>query len=231
MAAKLASTKDIRALFHHKPDISRAQIDALFEKHDSSVSRSITCLESNCTNQVFMIETHSHGDVILKIQFRRVHGFSLKTEFIATKALRGAAGVPVSESLVYDGDGEPLGFECLLIPREPGESGISCYLAASRAQRLQLGALLGQTVAHVHSQQCPDELLSQTQRDLTSWEETIREALLGEEEFGFFRSGNFAGTFREAISCYGFIAQNQGTWRKRPPMGRSRTAQRARRER
>ena len=182
MAAKLASTKDIRALFHHKPDISRAQIDALFAKHDFSLSRSITHLESNCTNQVFMVETHSHGDVVLKIQFRRVRGWSLKTEFIATKAFRGAADVPVSESLVYDGDEEPLGFECLLIPREPGESGLSYYLAASRAQRLQLGSLLGQTVAHVHSQQCPDELQSQTQRDLTSWEETIREALLGEEE-------------------------------------------------
>ena len=78
MVAQLASQKDIHALFHHKPDISRAQIDALFEKHDFSVSRSITRLGSNCTNHVFMVETHAHGDVILKIQFRRVHGLSLK---------------------------------------------------------------------------------------------------------------------------------------------------------
>ena len=182
MVAQLASQKDIHALFHHKPDISRAQIDALFEKHDFSVSRSITRLGSNCTNHVFMVETHAHGDVILKIQFRRVHGLSLKTEFIVAKAFQGASGIPVSESLVYDDDGEPLGSECLLIPREPGESGLSYYLTASRAQRLQLGSLLGQTVAHVHSQQCPDELQSQTQMDLTSWEETIWEALLGEEE-------------------------------------------------
>ena len=141
MVAKLASGKDIRAL-HHKPDISRAQIDALFAKHDFSVSRSITRLESNIPNLIFMVETHSHGDVVSKIQFRRVHGWSLKTEFIVTKALQGATGIPVSESLVYDDDGEPLGFECLLIPREPGEWGLTYYLAASRAQRLQLGSLL-----------------------------------------------------------------------------------------
>ena len=66
MAAKLASSmKD----FHHKPDISRAQIDALFAKHDFSLSRSITHLESNCTNQVFMVETHPkvkvHGGNVL----------------------------------------------------------------------------------------------------------------------------------------------------------------------
>ena len=69
MVEQLASTKDIRALFHHKPDISRAQIDALFAKHDFGLSRSITCLESNCTNQVFMIETHPkvkvHGGNVL----------------------------------------------------------------------------------------------------------------------------------------------------------------------
>ena len=59
MAAKLASTKDIRALFHHKPDISRAQIDALFAKHDFSLSRSITHLESNCTNfSIFLPDRH-----------------------------------------------------------------------------------------------------------------------------------------------------------------------------
>ena len=48
MAAKLASSMKV---FHHKPDISRAQIDALFEKHDFSLSRSITHLESN--SQIF----------------------------------------------------------------------------------------------------------------------------------------------------------------------------------
>ena len=55
MVAKLVSSmKD----FHYKPDISRAQIDALFEKHDFSVSRSVTRLESNITNLIFMVETH-----------------------------------------------------------------------------------------------------------------------------------------------------------------------------
>lgn len=105
----------------------------------------------------------------------------MKTEFIATRALRDTVGVPVSESLVYDGDGEPFVFECLLIPREPGESGLSYYLGASRAQRLQLGSLLGRTVAHVHRQQCPPELQSQNTRDLASWEVTIREAMFGDE--------------------------------------------------
>ena len=178
MVTRLASMKDIRALFRDKPDVTRAQIDALFEKHGFSSSRSIRRLETNFTNQIFLVETRVHGRVILKIQFRRSLGFSLKTEFVATKALRGTAGVPVSESLVYDGDGES---ECLLIPCELGKSGLSYYLDASRAQRLQLGALLGQIVAHIHSQQCPDELQSQTERDLASWEVTIREAMFGDE--------------------------------------------------
>ncbi len=178
MVTRLASMKDIRALFRDKPDVTRAQIDALFEKHGFSSSRSIRRLETNFTNQIFLVETRVHGRVILKIQFRQSLGFSLKTEFVATKALRGVAGVPVSESLVYDGDGES---ECLLIPCELGKSGLSYYLDASRAQRLQLGALLGQIVAHIHSQQCPDELQSQTERDLASWEETIQEAMFGDE--------------------------------------------------
>ena len=178
MVTRLASMKDIRALFRDKPDVTRGQIDALFEKHSFSSSRSIKRLETNFTNQIFLVETRAHGRVILKTQFRRSLGFSLKTEFVATKALRTAAGVPVSESLVYDGDGES---ECLLIPCELGKSGLSYYLDASRAQRLQLGALLGQTVARIHSQQCPDELQSQAERDLASWEETIQEAMFGDE--------------------------------------------------
>ena len=178
MVTRLASMKDIRTLFRDKPDVTRAQIDALFEKHGFSSSRSIRRLETNFTNQIFLVETCAHGRVILKTQFRRSRGFSLKTEFVATRALRGAASVPVSESLVYDGDGEP---ECLLIPCELGKSGLSYYLDASRAQRLQLGALLGQIVAHIHSQQCPDELQSQTERDLASWGVTIREAIFGDE--------------------------------------------------
>jgi hypothetical protein len=173
--------KDIRALFRDKPDVTRTQIDALFEKHGFSSSRLIRRQEANFTNQIFWVETRAHGQVILKIQFRQSLGFSLKTEFIATRALRGVAGVPVSESLVYDSDGEPLVFECLLIPCEPGKSGLSYYLGASRSQRLQLGALLGQTVAHIHSQQCPDGLQSQKTRDLASWEGTIREAMFGDE--------------------------------------------------
>ena len=178
MVTRLASMKDIRALFRDKPDVTRAQIDALFEKHGFSSSRSIRRLETNFTNQIFLVETRAHGRVILKTQFRRSLGFSLKTEFVATKALRGTPGVSVSESLVYDGDGES---ECLLIPCELGKSGLSYYLDASRAQRLQLGALLGQIVARIHSQQCPDELQSQTERDLASWEETIQEAMFGDE--------------------------------------------------
>lgn len=181
MVTRLASMKDIRALFRDKPDVTRIQIDALFEKHGFSSSRSIRRQEANFTNQIFWVETRAHGRVILKTQFRQSLGFSLKTEFIATRALRGVAGVPVSESLVYDSDGEPLVFECLLIPCEPGESGLSYYLTTSRSQRLQLGALLGQTVAHIHSQQCPDELQSQKTRDLASWEGTIREAMFGDE--------------------------------------------------
>lgn len=181
MVTRLANMKDIRALFRDKPDVTRGQIDALFEKHGFSSSRSIRCLETNFTNQIFLVETRAHGWVILKIQFRQSLGFSLKTEFIATGALRGTVGVPVSESLVYDGDGEPFVFECLLIPREPGESGLSYYLAASRAQRLQLGSLLGHTVAQVHSWQCPPELQSQKTRDLASWEATIRKAMFGDE--------------------------------------------------
>ena len=182
MITRLASMKDIRALFRDKPDVTRGQIDALFEKHGFSSSRSIERLETNFTNQIFLVETRVHGRVILKIQFRRSLGFSLKTEFVATRALRGVAGVPVSESLVYDGDREPLAFECLLIPGEPGESGLSYYLAASRAQRLQLSSLLGRTVAYVHRQQCPQELQSQKTRDLASWKVTIREAMFGDEE-------------------------------------------------
>ena len=143
MVTRLASMKDIRALFRDKPDVTRAQIDVLFEKHGFSSSRSIKRLEANFTNQIFQVETRAHGRVILKTQFRRSLGFSLKTEFVATRALRGIAGVPVSESLVYDDDGEPLAFECLLIPCEPGESGLSYYLAASRAQRLHLGRASG----------------------------------------------------------------------------------------
>ena len=182
MVTRLASMKDIRALFLDKPDVTHAQIDAIFEKHGFSSSRSIRRLEeTNFTNQIFVVETRVHGRVILKIQFRQSLGFSLQTEFIATRALRGTAGVPVSESLVYDSDGEPLAFECLLISDEPGEPGLRYYLDASRSQRLRLGALLGQTVAHIHSQQCPDELQSLTERDLTSWEETIQDAMFGDE--------------------------------------------------
>ena len=177
MVTRLASMKDIRALFRDKPDVTRGQIDALFEKHSFSSSRSIKRLETNFTNQIFLVETRAHGRVILKTQFRRSLGFSLKTEFVATRALRGVAGVPVSESLVYDGDGEP---ECLLIPCELGKSGLNYYLGAPRSQRLQLGALLGQTVAHIHSQQCPGELKSQKTSDLASWEVTIREAMFGD---------------------------------------------------
>ena len=181
MVIRLASMKDIRALFRDKPDVTRGQIDALFEKHGFSSSRSIRRLETNFTNQIFGVETCAHGQIILKTQFRRSLGFSLKTEFVATRALRSAASVPVSESLVYDGDREPLTFECLLIPHEPGESGLSYYLDASRAKRLQLGSLLGWTVAHVHRQQCPQEFQSQKTSDLASWEVTIREAMFGDE--------------------------------------------------
>ena len=117
----------------------------------------------------------------LKIQFRQIRGWSLKTELVATRAFQDAAEVPLSESLVYDGGGEPLPFESLLIPREPGKSGISCYLDASRVQRLELGSLLGEKVAHVHGRPCPRELQSRNERDLTSWEETIREALFGDK--------------------------------------------------
>lgn len=185
MVTRLASMKDIRALFRDKPDVTRAQIDALFEKHGLSSSRSIRRLETNFTNQIFLVETRAHGRVILKTQFRRSLGFSLKTEFVATRALRGATSVPVSESLVYDGDGEPFAFECLLIPCELGKSGLSYYLDASRAQRLQLGSLLGRTVAHVHRQQCPQELQSQKTRDLASWEVTILDAMFGDQEQAF----------------------------------------------
>ena len=38
MVAKLASKQEIRALFAHKPEISRAQIDALLEKHGLPVA-------------------------------------------------------------------------------------------------------------------------------------------------------------------------------------------------
>ncbi len=180
MLAEIAGMKDIRALFHDKPEVSRVQIDALLEKHGFNLSRSIERLDSNFTNQIFQVETRANGRVFLKMQLRRTRGFSLKAEFIATRALQTAADVPVSESLVYDGDVEPLPFECLLIPHEPGESGDSYYSGASRAQRLQLGSLLGETLVRVHSQRCPEALQSENTRELASWEGTVRDALFGD---------------------------------------------------
>ena len=180
MVTRLARMKDIRALSRDKPVVSREQIDALLEKHGFSSSRTIQRLEGNFTNLTLDVETQAHGRVFLKMQIRRTRGFSLEAEFLATQALHGNAGVPVSESLVYDGDGEPLPFECLLIPREPGEPGFGFYRGASRAQRLQLGALLGETLARVHNQQCPEALQAVQTRDLARWEGTVRDALFGD---------------------------------------------------
>ncbi len=182
MGAELASMKDIRTLFHEKPDVSRSRIDALLEKHGFSSSRSFKRLDAtNFTNQMFLANTLHHGRIILKTQFRQTSGFSLKNEFIATRALQNAPGVPVSESVVYDGDGNPLPFECLLIPREPGEQGTGIYNSASRAQRLRLGAMLGETLARVHNQRCPELLQAENTRDLACWEGTVRDALFGDE--------------------------------------------------
>ena len=180
MLSEIAGMKDIRALFHDKSEVSRVQIDALLEKHGFNLSRTIQRLDGNFTNQIFQVETRANGRVFLKMQFRRTRGFSLKAEFIATRALQTAADVPVSKSLVYDGDGEPLPFECLLIPHEPGKSGLGFYRGASRAQRLQLGSLLGETLARVHNQQCPEALQSENTRDLARWVGTVRDALFGD---------------------------------------------------
>ena len=182
MGAELASMMEIRALFHDKPDVSRARIDALLEKHGFSSSLSIKRLDAtNFTNQIFLLDTLHHDCIILKTEFRQTSGFSLKNEFIATRALQSVPGVPVSESVVYDGDGNPLPFECLLIPREHGESGLSHYRGASRAQRLRLGAMLGETLARVHNQRCPEALQAENTRDLACWEGTVRDALCGDE--------------------------------------------------
>ena len=181
MVAELASMEDIRALSRNKLEVSRFDIDALLEKHGFSSSRTIQRLDGNFTNLTLDVETQAHGRVFLKMQFRRTRGFSLEAEFIATRALQAAADVPVSEFLVYDGDGEPLPFECLLIPHEPGEPGLGFYRGASRAQRLQLGVLLGETLARVHSQRCPEALQSENTRDLARWEGTVRDALFGDE--------------------------------------------------
>ncbi len=180
MLSEIAGMNDIRALSHDKPEVSRVQIDALLEKHGFNLSRTIQRLDGNFTNQIFQVETRANGRVFLKMQFRRTRGFSLKAEFIATRALQTAADVPVSKSLVYDGDVEPLPFECLLIPHESGEPGVGFYKGASREQRLQLGSLLGQTLARVHSQRCPEALQSENTRELASWEGTVRDALFGD---------------------------------------------------
>lgn len=180
METRLASMEDIRALSCDKPDVSRAQIDALLQKHGFSASRSIQRLEGNFTNLTLNVETRSHGRIFLKIQFRQSRGFSLKVEFIATRALQAVDGVPVSGYLLFDGDGEPLPFECLLIPYEPGEPGIVFYRGASRSKRLRLGALLGETLARVHSQTCPEAVRSESTRDLASWKPIVRDALFGD---------------------------------------------------
>ncbi|MCE2440161.1 MAG: aminoglycoside phosphotransferase family protein [Candidatus Latescibacteria bacterium] len=172
--------RDIRSLFRDKPAVSRARIDAFLEKHGFSTSRSVQRLDGNFTNLVLDVRTRSSGRVFLKIQFRQSRGFSLKTEFIATRVLQAAPGVPVSESIVYDGDREPLPFECLLIPREHGKPGVDYYRGASRAGRLRLGALLGETLARVHSQKCPKALRSENTGDLASWEATVRDAMFGD---------------------------------------------------
>lgn len=180
METRLASMEDIRALSDDKPDVSRAQIDALLQKHGLSASASIQRREGNFTNLTLAVETRSHGRIFLKIQFRQSRGFSLKTEYIATRALQAVDGVPVSGSLLFDGDGEPLPFECLLIPYEPGEPGIGFYRGASRSMRLRLGALLGETLARMHSLTCPEALRSESTRDLASWNPTVRDALFGD---------------------------------------------------
>ena len=180
METRLASMEDIRALSDNKPDVSRAQIDALLQKHGFSASGSIQRLEGNFTNLTLDVETRSNGRIFLKIQFRQSRGFSLKTEYIATRALQAVDGVPVSGYLLFDGDGEPLPFECLLIPCEPGEPGIGFYRGASRSMRLRLGALLGETLARVHSLKCPEVLRMERTRDLASWKPTIRDALYGD---------------------------------------------------
>ncbi|MDE3260175.1 MAG: aminoglycoside phosphotransferase family protein [Gemmatimonadota bacterium] len=180
METRLASMEDIRALSDDKPDVSRAQIDALLQKHGFSVSGSIQRLEGNFINLTLDVETRSHGRIFLKIQFRQSRGFSLKTEYIATRALQAVDGVPVSESLLYDGGGEPLPFECLLIPCEPGEPGIGFYRGASRSMQLRLGAFLGETLARVHSLTCPEVLRTESTRDLASWNFTVRDALFGD---------------------------------------------------
>ena len=180
MAIRLAGMEDIRALARAKPDVSRAKIDALFEKHGFGASRSIRRLDGNFANLTLSVETRSRGRIFLKIQFRQSRGFSLKTEFIATRALQSASYVPVSGSLVYDDDGDPIPFECLLVPGEPGERGIDYYIRASRVHRLQFGVLLGETLARVHSQACPVALRSENTRDLASWEVTVRDALFGD---------------------------------------------------
>ena len=180
MVTRLASMEDIRALARDKPDVSRAQIDALLQKHGFSASGSIQRLEGNFTNLTLNVETGTVGQVVLKIQFRQSRGFSLKAEYIATRALQSVDGVPVSGSLLFDGDGEPLPFQCLLIPYEPGEPGIGFYRGASRSMRLRLGALLGELLARVHNQTCPDPLRSEKTRDLRSWERTVRDTLFGD---------------------------------------------------
>ncbi len=180
MVTRLASMEDIRALSDDKPDVSRAQIDAFLQKHGFSASGSIQRREGNFTNLTLDVETRSHGRIFLKIQFRHSRGFSLKTEYIATRALQAVDGVPLSGYLLFDGDGEPLPFECLLIPYEPGEPGIGFYRGASRSTRLRLGALLGETLARVHSQTCPQALRSENTRDLASWEATVGDALFGD---------------------------------------------------
>lgn len=180
MVTRLASMEDIRALARDKPDVSRAQIDTLFEKHGFGASRSIHRLEGNFTNLTLNVETGKVGRVVLKIQFRQSRGFSLKAEFIATRALKSVDGVPVSGSLLFDGDGEPLPFQCLLVPQVPGESGVGYYKGASPPQRLRLGALLGELLARVHNQTCPEPLRSEKTRDLRSWERTVRDTLFGD---------------------------------------------------
>ena len=179
METRLASMEDIRALTDDKPDVSRAQIDALLQKHGFSASGSIQRLEGNFTNLTLDVETRSQGRIFLKIQFRQSRGFSLKTEYIATRALQAVDGVPVSGTLLFDGDGEPLPFECLLIPCEPGEPGIGFYRGASRSMRLRLGALLGETLARVHSLKCPKVLRMESTSDLASWNPTVQDAMFG----------------------------------------------------
>ena len=180
METRLASMEDIRALSDDKPDVSRAEIDALLQKHGFSVSGCIQRLEGNFTNLTLDVETRSHGRIFLKIQFRQSRGLSLKTEYIATRALQAADGVPVSESLLFDGGGEPVPYECLMIPCERGASGLGHYVGGSGAQRLQLGSMLGEVLARVHNQKCPKALQAETIGNLASWEDTFRDALFGD---------------------------------------------------